>query len=171
MDYRVTEAGFALTDSEIVPCALGRGGIQPTKREGDGVTPVGDWPIRRVLYRPDRVDTPETALPVRPIAPDDGWCDAPADTNYNRPVKKPYPASHEDLWREDHLYDIIVILGHNDDPPVPHAGSAIFLHVAKPDFGPTEGCVALPLETLQRFLRTCRPGDRLSVRPEKPQAE
>ena len=136
-------------------CAIGKGGTRPArdKSEGDGATPTGVFPLRRVLYRPDRLAAPETGLPVKAITPDDGWCDAPADPNYNRPVKLPYAASHERLWRDDGIYDVIVVLGHNDDPPVPGMGSAIFLHVARPDYGPTEGCVALALADLLDVLK------------------
>lgn len=145
-------------------CALGRGGIVVDKREGDGGTPVGRFPLRQVFYRPDRLAAPPvTALPVRAIAPTDGWCDAPEDPAYNRPVTLPYPASAETMWREDTLYDVVVVLGHNDDPPVPGRGSCIFLHVARPGYAPTEGCVALALPDLLAVLADCWPGDCLSV--------
>lgn len=134
-------------------CAIGRGGIAVEKREGDGVTPVGDWALRRVLYRADRLATPETALSCSAIGPDDGWCDDPADPAYNRPVRLPFAASHERMMRDDGLYDVVVVLGHNDAPVVPGAGSAIFLHVARDDYGPTEGCVALALPHLLTFLK------------------
>lgn len=146
-------------------CAVGRGSIGETKTEGDGVTPVGRWPLRRVLYRGDRLAAPETAFPLAPIGPDDGWCDDPGDPAYNRPVRLPYPASHERLQREDGLYDVVVVLGHNDDPVVPGAGSAIFLHVARDDYAPTEGCVALALEDLLRVLREAEPGSAVNVLP------
>jgi L,D-peptidoglycan transpeptidase YkuD (ErfK/YbiS/YcfS/YnhG family) len=133
-------------------CALGRGGCRLDKREGDGATPIGTWPIRRVLYRADRIERPATALPVAAIGREDGWCDAPADANYNRPVRHPYHASAEHLWREDNLYDLVAILGHNDDPVVPGAGSANFVHVASADFAPTAGCVALRLADLLELL-------------------
>ena len=108
---------------------------------------------------------PATALPVRPLAEDDGWCDDPAHPDYNRPVKRPFPASHEAMWRDDHLYDIVVVLGHNDDPPRPPLGSAIFLHLAKPDYAPTEGCIALARPDLEAVLALAAPGDALEIRP------
>ncbi len=139
-----------------VRCALGRGGIRQDKREGDGATPVGRFPLRQVLYRADRLpEPPRCGLPSRPIGPDDGWCDDPADLRYNRPVPLPCPARHERLWRDDTLYDAVVVLGHNDAPPVPNLGSAIFLHVAKPGYLPTEGCVALTLPDLLALLAAC----------------
>ncbi|WP_114392206.1 L,D-transpeptidase family protein [Oleisolibacter albus] len=145
------------------PCAIGRAGIAADKREGDGATPVGAFPLRRVLYRPDRLAPPETGLPAAPIAADDGWCDDPAHPAYNRPVKRPFPASHEVMWRDDHVYDLVVVLGHNDDPPVPGLGSAVFLHLARPGYEGTAGCVALDRPDLLRLLAICRPGDRLLV--------
>lgn len=146
-----------------VRCALGRSGIVSDKREGDGGTPVGCFPLRQVLFRPDRVSPPLSSLPVRPIDPADGWCDDPADAAYNRPVRLPYPASHERMWRDDWLYDLVIVVGHNDAPVVPGLGSAIFVHVAKADYPPTAGCVALALADLQTLVAACRLGDRLVI--------
>jgi len=149
-----------------IQCALGPSGViaADEKREGDGATPLGVWPMRRVLYRPDRGEAPQTALPVSPLTPTDGWCDDPADPNYNRPVMLPYRASCEEMWRDDELYDVVVILAHNDDPPAPGMGSAIFLHCAKPGYPPTQGCVALAKADLLELLRLASPGDALEVR-------
>jgi L,D-peptidoglycan transpeptidase YkuD (ErfK/YbiS/YcfS/YnhG family) len=147
----------------LVPCALGRGGRRARKREGDGATPVGCWHIAEVIYRSDRLRRPATALPVRPIGRNDGWCDAPADRNYNRAVRHPYPASAERLWREDHLYDVLVVLSHNARPRVRGHGSAIFVHVAWPGYAPTEGCIALRREHLLRLLRHCGAGAKVHV--------
>ena len=133
-------------------CVLGKGGVRADKREGDGATPIGHWPIRSVLYRADRLTMPKLAWPCQSISRNDGWCDDQSHPNYNRRVEKPFGASHEDLWRDDHVYDLIVVLGHNDAPPEPGRGSAIFMHVAKPDFSPTEGCVALALDDLLGIL-------------------
>ncbi len=144
-------------------CALGRCGVKADKREGDGATPAGLYPLRRVLWRADRLDRPETGLPTAPIAMTDGWCDDPADQAYNRPITCPYPASHEELWRADGVYDVIVVLGHNDDPVAPGLGSAVFMHVTRPDGAPTAGCVALPLPDLLRLLKECGPDTLLRV--------
>jgi L,D-peptidoglycan transpeptidase YkuD (ErfK/YbiS/YcfS/YnhG family) len=150
-----------------VRCALGPAGLKPAadKREGDLASPIGVWPIRQVLYRPDRGGQPKTALPATPIAQDDGWCDASNDPAYNRPVKLPYPASAETMWRDDHLYDLVVVLGHNDDPVVPGLGSCIFLHLAKDDYAPTHGCVAVTRPDLDELLAKAKPGDAVEIRP------
>lgn len=145
-------------------CALGRGGVRPDKREGDGATPTGRFPLRRVLYRPDRGPAPATVLPCAAIDPGDGWCDDPADPAYNRPVRLPHPARHERMWRDDALYDLVIVIGHNDDPPVAGLGSAVFVHLARPDWGPTEGCVALARADLLELLAMAAPGDTLVVR-------
>jgi len=148
---------------KVLRCAIGRGSIRREKQEGDGVTPVGRWPIRRVLYRADRLAEPATAFDCAVIAADDGWCDDPADPAYNRAVRLPYAASHERMTRDDALYDVVVVLGHNDDPVVPGAGSAIFLHVARPDYSPTEGCVALALPDLLAVLASASRGSAVVV--------
>jgi L,D-peptidoglycan transpeptidase YkuD (ErfK/YbiS/YcfS/YnhG family) len=105
---------------------------------------------------------------VRELKESDGWCDAPADPQYNRLVQLPYPASAESLWRSDHLYDIIAVLGYNDDPVVPGRGSAIFLHVARANYGPTAGCVAFAKENLIEILARATRSTRVIVRAEKP---
>ena len=151
-DIVVTAQGIARFDGLSYPCALGSGGIVDRKMEGDGGTPAGVWPLRRVLFRPDREEAPRCVLPVSPIASPDGWCDDPRHGDYNRPVTLPFEAGHEVMWREDHLYDLVVVIGHNDDPPVPGAGSAIFLHLASGDFGPTAGCIAFARADLLAVL-------------------
>jgi L,D-peptidoglycan transpeptidase YkuD (ErfK/YbiS/YcfS/YnhG family) len=153
MNLAIHPGDAASWGSRRFRCAIGRGGRRRDKREGDGATPVGLWPMRRLLYRADRLALPQTALPVSAIAAADGWCDAPLDARYNQPVQLPYSASAETLWREDGVYDLIVPLGYNDAPVVTGAGSAIFLHVARGDFTPTEGCVALALSDLLTVLR------------------
>lgn len=133
--------------------AIGRGGITPMKREGDGATPSGILPLRRVLFRADRLAPPVCAVPREPIAPDDGWCDDVDHRDYNRMIRLPHPARHERLWRDDPLYDVVGILGWNDSPIERGRGSAIFLHVARPDFAPTDGCIALALPDLLAVLK------------------
>ena len=134
--------------------AFGRGGVRAQKQEGDGATPAGLLPLRQVLYRADRIARPRAAVPVMPLAPHDGWCDDPMHADYNRPVRLPHDGRHEALWRADAAYDVIGVLGWNDAPVLRGMGSAIFLHVARPDFGPTEGCIALALSDLRSILES-----------------
>jgi L,D-peptidoglycan transpeptidase YkuD (ErfK/YbiS/YcfS/YnhG family) len=136
-------------------CIFGEGGISAAKQEGDGATPCGLLRLRRVLYRADRLPPPDCGnLPREPIAPDDGWCDDPEHSDYNRAVRLPHPGRHERLWRDDPVYDLVAVLGYNDDPVQKGRGSAIFLHVARADERPTQGCVALHLEDLRWALAT-----------------
>lgn len=144
--------GILRFEDREYPCALGGGGVQRTKREGDGATPIGSFSLRQVFYRPDRLRQPASGLPIRALTPDDGWCDDPGHSDYNRLVRLPFGASHEFMWREDNLYDVVVVIGHNDDPPEPGLGSAIFIHCATADLAPTEGCVALARESLIDLL-------------------
>ena len=163
MLVRVTSDGFIDWGDGAVRCALGRSGVRQDKREGDGATPAGTFLMRRVLYRADRLAPPPTGLPTAPLAPDDGWCDDAADRLYNRPVCLPYKGRCERLWRRDRLYDVIVVIGHNDDPVVPGAGSAIFLHVAKDGYAPTAGCIALAQEDLLALVSKCQVGTPVRV--------
>jgi L,D-peptidoglycan transpeptidase YkuD (ErfK/YbiS/YcfS/YnhG family) len=133
--------------------AIGRAGVTGDKREGDGMTPRGTFRLRGCYFRPDRVTrAPQTALPIQELSRHDGWCDDPAHPLYNRLVKLPFAARHEQLWRRDSVYDIIIPLGYNDDPVIPGKGSAIFLHLAQPDWRGTEGCVALARADMLKLL-------------------
>ncbi len=145
------------------PCSIGRGGIAHKSSEGDGVTPIGIWPLRQVLYRPDRLAKPETALTTVAITRDDGWCDAPDDPNYNRLVRLPYEASHEKMWRQDRLYDIVAALGFNDAPVIAGRGSAVFLHIAREGYTATEGCIALALPDLLDVVRAATPASVVRI--------
>lgn len=152
MQAFVHAAGRLVLRGQVFRAALGRSGVSRLKQEGDGATPAGLLPLRRVLYRADRLAPPDSVVPVEPVAPDDGWCDDPTHADYNRMVRLPHDGRHEELWRQDALYDIIGVLGWNDAPVVPGRGSAIFLHVARPDYAPTEGCIALALPELRQVL-------------------
>jgi L,D-peptidoglycan transpeptidase YkuD (ErfK/YbiS/YcfS/YnhG family) len=148
---RSARRGLLEFEALRVPCALGRSGIKALKREGDGATPRGRFPVRNVLYRLG-APRPRTALRLKSIHQGDGWCDSPIDRNYNRPIRLPYPASAERMWRSDGLYEVVVVLGYNDVPRIRNRGSAIFIHVARRDFEPTEGCVALRARDLRRLI-------------------
>lgn len=147
-------------------CALGRNGITGAGREGDAATPAGTYPLRRLLFRADRTDAPVTRLTARPIGPRDGWCDDVGDPAYNRPVRLPYPASAEHMRRKDRLYDMVVVLGHNDDPVVPGLGSAIFMHVAREDYRCTLGCIALDPGDLRKVLTAATPQSTITIHPD-----
>lgn len=159
------QRGFVACGSLRLPCAIGRSGRRPEKREGDGATPIGRFALREVFYRADRLARPRTLLPITALDPCDGWCDAPADRNYNRQIRHPYAASAEHLWRVDGLYDLIVVLGYNDAPRVKGRGSAVFMHVADLHMRPTGGCVALELADLLRLIARVPRGAALTILP------
>lgn len=163
MSLLVSSTGSARWRGRALRVAIGRGGIARDKREGDGATPAGSFPIRNGFWRADRLARPATAIALAAIDPTDGWCDDAADPAYNRAVRLPHPARHERMWRADGLYDLVFVLGYNDDPVVPGRGSAIFLHCAAPDFRPTEGCVALALDDLRAVAADWRADDRVVV--------
>lgn len=154
MDIYLVDEQTLRVGSHLLRCTIGKGGLvqKEDKREGDLCTPQGIYPLRACYYRPDKMSPPETALPLIPLREDMGWCDDSAHARYNQLVRLPFTASHEKLWREDDIYDVIVPLGYNDDPIVAGKGSAIFLHIAKPDYEGTEGCVALSKEHLLATL-------------------
>jgi L,D-peptidoglycan transpeptidase YkuD (ErfK/YbiS/YcfS/YnhG family) len=148
----VRSRGWLTAGMLRVPAALGRSGVRADKREGDGGTPRGRFRPLRVWWRADRGRRPRTLLPVRRIDHADAWCEDPADRRYNRPIRLANGRSGDRLWRADHLYDLIVELDHNVRPRVARRGSAIFVHIARPGFRHTAGCIALSDASLRRLL-------------------
>lgn len=136
----------------VYRCAFGRSGLAADKREGDGATPMGRFALGRVFFRPDRGPRPHTRLSTVPLSPDLGWCEDPSSASYNRLVRLPAASRHERMWRTDHLYDICVEIAYNDHPVVKGRGSAIFLHLARPGYSPTEGCIAVSHADMRRLL-------------------
>jgi L,D-peptidoglycan transpeptidase YkuD (ErfK/YbiS/YcfS/YnhG family) len=149
-------------------CMVGKNGIVSPKFEGDGGTPAGRFQMREVRYRPDRLATPpETGLPLFKANAEDGWCDDPEDVAYNRIVRLPYPSDAETMWRDDHLYDVLGVIGYNDAPVVPGSGSAIFLHVMRPptdDHQYTTGCVSMKVDDVLAVLAGCTPSTMIDIR-------
>jgi L,D-peptidoglycan transpeptidase YkuD (ErfK/YbiS/YcfS/YnhG family) len=143
--------------------AVGRGGIRADKKEGDGATPSGTYPLVFGLYRRDRIAPPASRLPMRPLAPNDAWVDDPADVRYNRLVSLPYPARTELLWRDDQIYDLLIVIGYNMEPIIAGAGSAIFLHIARPNFSTTAGCIAIAREVLTGLIPLLGPGSTITI--------
>jgi L,D-peptidoglycan transpeptidase YkuD (ErfK/YbiS/YcfS/YnhG family) len=155
--------GWLLAGPLALPVALGRGGIKANKREGDGGTPRGTFRLKRLWWRADRAPRPRTLLPLRPIRGDDGWCEDPRDRHYNQPVRLPAKHPGDRLWRADRLYDLIVELDHNTRPRIAGRGSAVFIHVARDNFEPTAGCVALKPAALRRLVARASPRTRIVI--------
>lgn len=164
--------GRAVFRGRTYRCAIGRGGIVRDKAEGDGASPIGTFDLVKVLFRADRGAAPGTSIDTASIAATDGWCDDPGHTDYNRAVTLPHPASCETMWRDDGLYDLVVVTNHNSDPVIAGAGSAIFVHVAGgPDYPPTEGCIAFARDDLEAILRDWTPGEDKLVIAGNPPSE
>jgi L,D-peptidoglycan transpeptidase YkuD (ErfK/YbiS/YcfS/YnhG family) len=155
--------GWLFAGPLAIPVALGRSGVKANKREGDGATPRGRFRLRRLWWRNDRGSVPRTLLPIRRITPHDAWCEDPADRRYNQPLRLREHAAGDRLWRDDHLYDLIVELDHNVRPRIAGRGSAVFLHVARPGFGPTAGCIAVRRDVLRRLLGFFRQGTEIAI--------
>ncbi|MCI5044523.1 MAG: L,D-transpeptidase family protein [Aquisalinus sp.] len=149
------QTGKLVCDNDTYLCALGTAGIVSGKIEGDGGTPIARMGLIEVYYRADRIVAPETGLPVKIINPDDGWCDDPSSPLYNSAVKLPFAASHEKMWREDHIYDICVVLDWNLTPAIAGKGSAIFFHLSRANYAPTEGCIAVAEQDMREILALC----------------
>ncbi|MGI2034789.1 L,D-transpeptidase family protein [Rhizobium panacihumi] len=146
-----------------IPAAIGRSGRTARKREGDGATPITTMSVLYGFFRGDRVRSMPTALPMRRIRSDMLWCDQPEHPSYNRLVKAPFKPSHEDMEREDGLYDVCLVLDWNISSRKRHCGSAIFFHLIRPGYQPTAGCVAVKLRDMQRLLRMIRKGTVVKV--------
>ena len=155
--------GWLIAGAQALPVAIGRGGIKANKREGDGATPRGVFRLKRLWWRADRHPRPRSRLPLRRIRPDDGWCEDPYDRHYNQPVLVPKNSKADRLTRADRLYDFIIELDHNTRPRIAGRGSAVFVHIARPGFGPTAGCVALALPALRRLLAQVGPRTRIVI--------
>lgn len=160
LDHR---RGLVVAGALRIPCALGRAATTHLKREGDGASPIGRFRILQAFYRADRLPRPRTLLRLRPIHQNDGWCDDPAHRAYNRPVRLPFAASHETLWREDRLYDVVLDIAWNRGPIARGRGSAIFLHLRRESFEPTAGCVAVGPDTIARLLARIGPRTRIAI--------
>ncbi len=167
MNLVVYADGWLKAGDKTCRAAYGKNGIGNKQTEGDGISPAGTWPLRKVFYRADRVQELATGLPLQALTPCDAWCDVPGDANYNRHVKLPYAVRDEHLWREDHLYDVIVVIGYNDDPAIDGKGSAIFLHVARESWAPSAGCAAVALPDLLEILPHLNSGSTLTFKSER----
>ena len=154
--------------NQVHRCTIGLNGIGLNKIEGDGKTPIGSFPLQKVFYRPDRISKPLTSLPTQPILPNLGWCDDPKDKDYNTLVRIPHLAHHERLWRRDNLYDLIIEIGFNTNPVIPNYGSAIFIHVAQPQYKPTKGCIGIALDVILRLLRRCDKNTLVRIKLKPP---
>ena len=157
--------GLLICGEERFDCALGRTGVTIDKKEGDGKTPVGTYPLRYAFYRADRMGRPDTGLETVELTPETGWCEDPSHPDYNSRVTLPHAGAVDRMTREDHLYDITVVIGYNDDPPATGKGSAIFMHLAREGLSPTAGCVALAEDDLRKVLKKVGKNSTITILP------
>lgn len=164
MDIEVFSDGILRFQGKEYKCALGRGGVGIKRGEGDNVTPVGTYNLEQAFYRPDKLDRPASGLDFRATKENQGWCVDPNDSeNYNKPVTLPHPDNHERMWRNDDIYDIVVVFGYNTRPVQLGLGSAYFIHVARANYSPTEGCVALSKPDLLEILKQIKPATKIVI--------
>src|SRR3954452_11978480 len=155
--------GWLTADNWTIPVALGRGGILANKREGDGGTPRGSFRPLQLWWRADRHPRPQTHLPARPIRSEDAWCEDPNDRHYNQPIRLVHDQAGDRLTRQDHLYDFIIEIDHNFRPRIAGRGSAVFLHLARPNYSPTAGCVSMTKSAMLRLLRRMGPQTKIMI--------
>ena len=156
--------GFIYWPSGRARAVVGAGGVSRAKKEGDRVTPAGTFPLPCGMYRRDRIKLPNTDLPMTPLREVHAWVDDPGDPKYNQLVQLPYPSHTEELWRADGIYDLLVVVGYNMHPVWPGAGSAIFLHIARPGFSPTDGCIGVSRDILLQLIAVLGSESTLTIR-------
>ena len=144
----INKSGYLKFKNLKFKCSLGKSGIGEKKIEGDNITPEGTYQIIRVYYRKDRIKKIKAKIKLFEIKKNFGWCDQPNSKFYNRLIDIPNKLSHEKLYRKDNIYDVIIVLNYNMNPTIQYKGSAIFIHVAKRNFTPTKGCVAISKKNL-----------------------
>jgi len=173
MDIIIQTSSFDATTGVLMignaryDCTLGKNGVTLDKREGDGKTPIGTYPLRKLLYRADRMPELQTGIPVEPLTPQTGWCEDPSHADYNKQVLLPHDSVHDKMTRDDHLYDLAVVIGYNDDPVKPGKGSAIFMHLAREEMTPTAGCIGLAMENMLVVLSMIDSDTHITILPPR----
>lgn len=160
----IVSGNTIIANGKNYKCAIGKNGFAANKIEGDNKTPIGEFYLREVFYRADKISAPQTKLKTTATQKNFGWCDDVNSAEYNKFITLPHPARHENLWREDNLYDIVVVIGYNDSPPIKGKGSAIFMHIAKPEYQGTEGCIALEKNDLLEILQNTNNQTKLKIK-------
>ena len=150
-----------------VKCALGKRGIGNKRREGDFITPKGNFKIKYILYRKDRIKRIQSKIKKIIIKKNLGWCDDPLSKNYNKLIKIPSEYNYEKLYKKDNVYDIILVLNYNMNPVVKNKGSAIFIHVTKANYKKTEGCVAIKKVHLLKIIKELKNNTKIKIEDQK----
>ena len=139
-------------DEFVFKCTIGKKGISSKKKEGDLCTPKGTFSIKNLYYRSDRLLKPQTKIIIKKIKKNMGWCNDPKSNKYNSLVTVKEKIRYEKMYRKDHKYDIVVVIGYNLKKPIPYKGSAIFIHLTN-NYKPTAGCIALNKKDLLILLK------------------
>ena len=159
----VKKSGYLSYKNLKFKCALGKKGIKNKLREGDKITPKGIFKTGNLYYRHDKIKNLRTQLKKIKITKNLGWCDDPNHKCYNRPIRLPFEASHENLYRKDRIYDLVLVINYNIQPTKKNKGSAIFLHIAKKNYVPTNGCVAIKKNDFLKLLKILRKNTKIKL--------
>ena len=159
----VKKSGYLKYKNLKFRCALGKGGVKKKIIEGDNITPRGTFKIIKIYYRPDKIKKIKTLIKKIKIKKNMGWCDDPNSDFYNKQIKLPTKLSHEKLYRNDNLYDLIAVLNYNTNPIIKSKGSAIFIHIAKNSYKKTKGCIALKKKHLVKLISQIKINTKIKI--------
>jgi L,D-peptidoglycan transpeptidase YkuD (ErfK/YbiS/YcfS/YnhG family) len=159
----IKETGYLQYKNLKFRCALGKAGIKKKEKEGDNVTPKGIFKITSMYYRPDRIKNIITAIKKIKIKKNIGWCDDPDSHFYNQQISLPTKFNHEKLYRNDNLYDLVLVLNYNTNPIIKNKGSAIFIHIAKKNYKKTKGCIALKKKHLIELISKIKKNTQIKI--------
>ena len=152
----INKSGYLKYKDFKFKCALGKAGVGKKKIEGDNITPKGTFEIVKIYYRSDRIKKIYSKIKLFKINKKMGWCNDPTSKKYNQLIKLPSKYTHEKLYRQDNVYDLVVVLNYNTTPIIKNKGSAIFIHVAKKNYKKTAGCVALKKKHLVKLIKNIK---------------
>jgi len=159
----VRKSGYLKYKNFRFRCALGKSGIKKKIKEGDNITPIGIFEITKIYYRPDKVKKIKTSIQKIKIKKNMGWCDDPKSNYYNQQINLPSKFSYERLYRKDHIYDLLAVINYNVNPVIKNNGSAIFIHIAKNNYKPTKGCIALRKADLIKLLQIIKKNAKIKI--------
>ena len=159
----VKKSGYLKYKNLKFRCALGKAGVKKKMMEGDNITPKGIFKIIKIYYRPDKIKKIKTLIKKIKIKKNMGWCDDPNSRFYNKLINLPTKYSHEKLYRNDRLYDLIVVLSYNTNPIIKNKGSAIFMHIANNSYKKTKGCIALKKEHLIKIISKIKKNTKIKI--------
>ena len=152
MSVIIVKQNELILNNKVYKCSFGKNGFTNEKVEGDNKTPIGKFKLNRIFYRADKITIPETKIPTANITQNMGWCDDVNSNNYNELIELPCEFSHEKMYRDDDVYDVVIELDYNIQTPIKGKGSAIFFHIARGDYSGTEGCIAINLDDMLEIL-------------------